>query len=192
MGEIVKITSIFLIVLVLIVGVVFFISTSTLEDSIARRIYKYKTEYVGDNANVGNIVMNIPFANEYFEYQSIEIKSTSEPYMLIIKEKLKEGYSLNSISARDLRAFADLVLATIKNLENVRFEVYYTKDDAEQIATYTFKRDENSKFNFEMSYDEFEEQFNKIYKVELDNDGENENEVETKALEEIKNTEEVK
>lgn len=148
---------------VIIIISIILLGTLGIKEDVAQTIYKYKTEYVGDNSKVANIIINIPFANEYFKYKSIEIKSSEEPYMVVIKEDLKDGYSLKDISAQDLRNFADVMFATIKNLGGVRFEVYYMKDGQNLTATYTLKENEKSNFSYEMTKEEFEIEFNKIY-----------------------------
>ena len=90
---------------------------------------QYKTDYVGDSANVINIVSGQDYPEGY-SYDSIEIQSETEPYGLTVFLKAEPSASLIE---DELQVNADMTFDLIGNLETIDYKI---ADSKESIASY--------------------------------------------------------
>lgn len=90
-------------------------------------LYSYKTEFVGDNAKVGNIINNLVYPHDA-KNGSFEIVSEKEPYTLIVNIETS-----TVLTDADLKEDAILTFALIDNLSVLE----YHEEDDDIIAVFT-------------------------------------------------------
>ena len=90
---------------------------------------QYKTDYVGDSANIINIVSGQDYPEGY-SYDSIEIQSETEPYGLTVFLKAEPSASLIE---DELQVNAEMIFDLIGNLEIIDYKI---ADSKESIASY--------------------------------------------------------
>lgn len=105
------------ILIVSILGTSFLIGCDTVkkEENLTDKLYGYKTEYVGDNSKVGNIVSNLKFPKGY-KYKSMEIEADEKPYSLILQFEVPKDQDL-TIDA--FRIQSVIMFSLIDNLDQI-------------------------------------------------------------------------
>lgn len=85
------------------------------EENLTDKLYGYKTEYIGDNSKVGNIVSNLEFPKGY-KYKSMEISADEKPYSLMLHLELAEdGY----LTVDKLKVQSAILFSLIDNLDEI-------------------------------------------------------------------------
>ncbi|OLS03219.1 DUF4825 domain-containing protein [Tissierella creatinophila] len=108
--------SLILFLIVSILGTSFLIGCDIeKEENLIDKLYKNKTEYVGDNSKVGNIISNLKFEKGY-EYKSMKISSDEKPYSLILNFELsqKEDLTTDKITSQSA-----ILFSLIDNLDEI-------------------------------------------------------------------------
>ncbi len=85
------------------------------EENLIDRLYKNKTEYIGDNSKVGNIISKLEYPKGY-KYKSMEIMADEKPYSLILNFELAEGKNLSMDAFRIQSA---IIFSLIDNLDEI-------------------------------------------------------------------------
>ena len=87
-------------------------------------LYNYRTQYIGDNTKVGNIVSYLAIPDG-FDYDYFELKTSEEPYGLIIhlkaKAELRADAKFGSTLDEMFSHNAQLALSLIKNAQWVEY-----------------------------------------------------------------------
>ncbi|MDU5274535.1 MAG: DUF4825 domain-containing protein [Peptoniphilus lacydonensis] len=110
-------------------------------------LYDFKTDYVGDNSKVSQIVYKQKYPKN-FEPGEIKILSEKEPYGLKIFCK-----NYNDIKKEELFKNAATTLSLIKNLANL----YYVDEEEKEIFTFTRSEVEEKLQKENMSLDKISE-----------------------------------
>lgn len=101
------------------------ISIKPYNKSLVTQLLKNKTEYVGNNSKIGGIIYSLTFL-ENIVYDSFELKTTSEPYSIIINLKT-DGDTVDlyrdEVNQEQFRDNAIIMFALIGNVENINFNI---------------------------------------------------------------------
>ena len=126
-------------------------TTSTNESSLASTLFQYKTDFIGDNVKVLNIISNLP-SHEDVTYNSIQLQTAKQPYQLSIY------YTMDSMTTKRKWAIsketfyndAVILLSLIQNLDEVTIYLE-DKENPDFDSSFSFKRKEIEKnFNQDM------------------------------------------
>lgn len=121
---------------------IFVLSTSLLigcetkrKQSLTDELYSYRTEYVGDNSKVENIVSRLEFPKEY-NYKSMEILSKEEPYGLKLYFTENQDKDFEA-SIEEFKISSTIIFSLIDNLDKV---IYILEKENEEIVIGTLER----------------------------------------------------
>lgn len=111
---------------VIVLLAIFVLSTSLLigcetkgKQNLTDELYSYRTEYVGDNSKVGNIVSRLEFPKEY-NYKSMEILSKEEPYGLKLYFTENQDKDFEA-SIEEFKVSSTIIFSLIDNLDKVTY-----------------------------------------------------------------------
>ena len=85
------------------------------EEDLTDKLYKNKTEYVGDNSKLGNIISKLEYPKGY-KYKSMEITSDEKSNLLILKFELAEEKKLTMDAFRIQSA---IMFSLIDNIDEI-------------------------------------------------------------------------
>lgn len=85
------------------------------EEDLTDKLYKNKTEYVGDNSKLGNIISKLEYPKGY-KYKSMEITSDEKSNLLILNFELAEGKKLTMDAFRIQSA---IIFSLIDNIDEI-------------------------------------------------------------------------
>lgn len=95
------------------------------EEDLRDRLYKNKTEYIGDNSKVGAIISNLEYPKGY-KYKSMEIAADEKPNSLILNFELAEGKNLSMDAFRIQSA---IIFSLIDNLDEIVYVPVKTESE---------------------------------------------------------------
>lgn len=96
------------------------------------KLYKYKSLYVGDASNVGNLVDNMPFARYKTTYS---LQTDKEPFGMTVNYKIKIG-EISNVD-KQLSENAVVIFSLIDNVNNITFNL----NDGVQDFSYNYSRE---------------------------------------------------
>ncbi len=131
---------------------------------LAKTLYGYRTNYVGNNSAVGNLIGNLTFPEDV-HYQKFSLQTAYKPYEVTVSftlsEKDRKGYVRRS--AEGLTALGEnacMLLALIENVDVVTFELIdeegaweklqFSRAWAEDIFGYDLRAESKSEKNLEL------------------------------------------
>ncbi len=106
------------------------------KQSLTDELYSYRTEYVGDNSKVGNIVSRLEFPQKY-NYKSMEILSKEEPYGLKLYFTENKGEDFKA-SIEQFKIPSTIIFSLIDNLDEI---TYILEKENEEIVIGTLERE---------------------------------------------------
>lgn len=146
------------------------------EEVSLERLWENRTEYVGNNAAVGNILFELPFP-ENIHYKNFELKTKEPPYEIIIhfegeEEVLKmesddeeqtETIMMNvrNIDSAKLEKNARVLFSLIGNVEKITFSI--SRKDAGALTSSYMRNAYAELFARTAEYEEFQAVFDEIF-----------------------------
>ena len=85
------------------------------EENLTDKLYKNKTEYVGDNSKLGNIISNLEYPKGY-RYKSMEIVTEEKFHSIILNFELPEGKNLTMDA---FKVQSVIMFSLIDNLDEI-------------------------------------------------------------------------
>ena len=116
-------------IIILLTVCIIFIACGKSQNS-EKNIYEYKTQYVGDNSKVINILSNLKYPKE-INYNSIQILSEKEPYGILVK------LNVNSDKIPEKNDFLKNTAIMFALIENLSFVKYVNVSDNKVMAEFT-------------------------------------------------------
>lgn len=110
-----------------------------IEKNYAQNILQFKTDYVGDNSKVGNIIENLEFS-QMLKSTSFELHTTKQPYEVMINlttNKKEQNNILSGTSQSNFAKNAILMFSLIGNVDNIIFVV----DEGGNDNTFVYTRE---------------------------------------------------
>lgn len=114
-------------------------------DSKVEKLLSYRTEYVGDNSKVGNIISRLEFPADV-KYNSFELYTDAPPYAVTVNfdtDTATRNFYTGALHEGPFRKNAILMSALIQNVEYITFvlddgvnpySIQFTRDQADYFA----------------------------------------------------------
>lgn len=120
------------------------------ESSLASTLFQYKTDFIGDNIKVSNIVSSLQPHTE-ITYHSIELQTAKQPYQLSIYYTIEDSRKW-AVSKETFYNDAVILLSLIQNLDEVTIYLE-DKENPNFDSSFSFKREEIEKnFNQDIRF----------------------------------------
>ena len=113
------------------------------EESLAQQLLQYKTQYVGDNSKVGNMIYLLPYP-ELVQYHSFELKTSEEPYEVTVNfdtDASTMNYYDDVTTQEQFKRNAFILFALIENVEGINFILH---GDAKELKLHYERGDANA------------------------------------------------
>lgn len=153
------------------------------KNSFASTLFQYKTDFIGDNINVSNIISNLQPHTD-ITYHSIQLQTAKQPYELSIYYTIDDSTSIKrkwAVSQETFYNDAVILLSLIQNLDEVTIYLE-DKENPNFDSSFSFKREEIEKnFNQDIRFyakeeTTFSEFLDNLYTVTETNNGSSETE----------------
>lgn len=115
----------------------------------AQVLYKYKSKYIGDNSNIGNLYYNLSneVIDKYYEPESMELQTTNEPYGLKLEYDFKNSNISKDDIKKELHMKSVIIFSLIDNVGVIEFDIILHN---EKYKLEYIREDINNEFNIDI------------------------------------------
>ncbi|MFI3202206.1 MAG: M56 family metallopeptidase [Eubacteriales bacterium] len=122
-------------------------------------LWSHRTEYIGNNTKVGNILSNLAFTSNVM-YDKFELQTAQEPYELIIHligienalQSSSDGVAWN-VDFKSLEHNAAILFSLIGNVDKIEFLIQ--RDEGGTLTNHYLREDFIENFELTENYDDF-------------------------------------